>query len=829
MSYAAPIIAGQEVRGEADFETFSEAGFYWDAAASKWKTLHGVKLPKSKGLGIVGATAYAQHPTTEVLTLSYKLPLVWWNPRLQTWGTGGLTKRWRPGLPNPQELFDFLAGGGLLEAHNVFFERSIWRYVCERLYGWPSLEPYVYQLRCSMAKARVSSLPGGLADLSLVLELPTPKDARGKALLDKFSGPRNPTANDRRTRVLPRYEHPGPPPAPPAGKPTREEAKAHRDAVRAWETAVTDYDDTQALLAYCDTDVDAEQGASERCYPLTEAERFFWWVDQEINWRGVGVDRAGVRDCLAVLAQVFTQYGEEFRQITGGLEPTQLQAVKGWLAAFGVHMESMDEEAIEEALARKPAPGQAPMAPHVRRVLEIRQLTGSASVKKLFAMDNQAGVDDRLRNLIVHHGARTGRPTGEGPQPLNLPKAGPDLAWCSSPACHRPFRQDAKVCPWCFTPTPEPVSDPKTGKLKHVWHSEWGERPKPLPDHVGLPAEYALEVMAHRSLEIVELFFGNALLAISGCVRGLFVAAPGHDLMASDYSAIEAVVLAMLAGEQWRIEAFNNNVPIYLASAAKITGKTVEWYLDYYAGNGAHHPDRQKIGKVAELGLGFGGWVGAWLAFDDSGTFTEAEIKKLILAWRQENPAIVEFWGGQYRGRPWDPDFRAELFGVEGHAIMALQYPGMVFDFRGLKFFMRDGHLIIRLLSGRELTYRDARLTPSTRNGAQPGEHAIIYWTWNSNPKYGKPGWVCMNTFGGRLTENIVQAAAHDILRYAILNLRMAGYPTVLHVYDEVVAEVPTGAGSLEDFERIMAIMPAWAADWPIRAAGGWRGRRYRK
>jgi DNA polymerase len=101
--------------------------------------------------------------------------------------------------------------------------------------------------------------------------------------------------------------------------------------------------------------------------------------------------------------------------------------------------------------------------------------------------------------------------------------------------------------------------------------------------------------------------------------------------------------------------------------------------------------------------------------------------------------------------------------------------------------------------------------------------------TWNSNPKYGPPGWVAMNTYGGRLAENIIQATAHDIQRYGIEALEAAGYPIVLHVYDENVAEVPHGFGSIEEFEAIMSTMPPWAADWPVRASGGWRGRRYRK
>ena len=211
--------------------------------------------------------------------------------------------------------------------------------------------------------------------------------------------------------------------------------------------------------------------------------------------------------------------------------------------------------------------------------------------------------------------------------------------------------------------------------------------------------------------------------------------------------------------------------------------------------------------------------------------YTDEQVKALILAWRAASPAIVEFWGGQHRGRPWDRDRRPELYGVEGHAVLALLNPGQVFTYRGLQFFTRDHPagtraLIIRLLSGRELTYHDAALSPAPRD---PSEYAITYWTWNSNPKYGRMGWVCMSTWGSRLVENCVQAVAHDIMRHGVLGLRAAGYPTILHVYDEILCEVPEGTGSVEELERIMGTMPAWAHDWPIVANGGWTGRRYRK
>ncbi len=776
-----PVAAPQ---GEMDFETYSEAGYVWNEAAGKWGCLPGAPQDR-KGLQVCNANVYSEHPTTEVLTFRFKLP------------GDDTTEHWRPGLPNPQRLFDFFASGGVMEAHNVMFEMLIWENVCVPKYGWPSILPWRYQLRCSMAKARVNALPGPLASLAEVLGT-TAKDKEGKRLLDKFSVPRNPTKKDPRTRIRPEDDWP--------------------DYVR--------------LDAYCHTDVLAEADASGKMPDMTAAELFFWFIDQEINWRGVAIDRAGVRNCKVILEKLLDKYTIEYRELTGGLNPSQLEATKGWLRAQGVYMDSLGAEAVEEALKR--------MAPHPpggvwppRRVLEIRELTGSASVKKLYAMDNQANSLDRLCNLIVHHGARTGRPTGEGPQPLNLPKAGPDLRWCA--ACDSPYavKHDA-TCPWCATTH---AQAPKV--------TEWSAR----------AMEAALSVMATHNLALVEWFFGDVALTISGCIRGLFVAGPGMDLIASDYSAIEAVVTAMLSGCQWRIDAFRRNDPIYLLSASKITGTPVETYLAYKEAHGAHHPHRQKIGKVAELAGGFGGWIGAWRNFGFEGTDDEAKAQ--IIGWRNASPEIPEMWGGQFRrGDSWG-DWTQEYYGFEGAAVQAVMHPGLTFESHGIKFCVEGyeapeygpaywddfaqewlqpvtkreklGALIITLLSGRRLTYHQPRLIPDNRDWVPSWTVSIVYMTWNTNPQYGAMGWVPMKTYGGKLTENIVQAVAHDILRHAIINLRAAGYPTVLHVYDEIVVEVPKGCGSIEEVERIMAQMPWWCADWPVTASGGWRGYRYRK
>ena len=742
-----------EQHATIDFETYSEAGHVWDDDAGTWRAPPGAT---KKGISAVGALAYAEHPTTEVLTLSYRLP-----------GDAEPT-RWRPGVPNPQRLFDHIAAGGLVEAHNVMFERAVWHYVCRRLYGWPELQPA--QLRCSMAKARVNNLPGALGNLADVLPVTVKKNPDGRRLLNKFSVPQKPTKKRPATRIRPD----------------------------------DDPEDAERLYAYCDDDVRAEDEASALMMPLTANELRFWQLDQVINWRGVGCDRASVRNMIAVLEKAVGKYGAECRQVTGGIKPSEVQQLRGWLSGRGVPTDSLDAAAIEDALSRV-IPDDA------RRVLEIRQLIGSASVKKLYAFERSANNDNRVRNIITHHGARTGRPTGDLVQPLNMPKSGPDLIYCG---CGKPHAR-TDVCPWCMLPVPPAPR----------WY-KWPDVPKGSTDN---PVDAVQAIMASRDLETVEYFFGDALLCISGSMRGMIWADDGNDLIASDYSAIEAVVTAMLAGCQWRIDAFRENKDIYLVSCAAMgLGLTYEDYKRYAEEHGSHHPHRQKKGKVAELALGFGGWIGAWRQFDPDGS-TDDEVKQTILAWRAASPEIVEMWGGQTRGRPWDPDYRLERFGFEGAFINAVQYPGQAFTSHGISFYMRNDALIIRLLSGRELTYHSPRLHPSTREYAGAGVLEITYQTWNSNPKYGPIGWVAMKTYSGRLAENIVQATAHDIQRYGIEALEAAGYPIVLHVYDEDVSEVPWGFGSLEEYEAIMSTMPSWAAGWPVRASGGWRGRRYRK
>lgn len=762
---------------DIDFETYSEAGcvFVPDGeGGGKWAGPPGAGA-KGKGLPIVGAAVYATHPSTEALSLSYNLK------------EGRGSRRWMPDLPRPYDLFDYVQRGGLLEAWNSAFEWWIWNYVCVRRYGWPALP--LEQMRCAMAKARAHGYPGKLEVAGRVMGLTTPKDESGTALLRKLSGPRNTTKTDKRLRWTP-------------------------------ESAPEDF---AALYRYNDRDILAEAEASAKCPDLTGEELDFWLADQRINRRGVAVDVESLHACAHLVRICLERYDSELHQLTGGAveRASQLERLKGWLAGHGVYAASMDEEAVGELLKD---PG---LSAGARRALEIRQAVGSASVKKVFAMINQLSPWGRLHDLFNYHAARTGRPTGDGPQPTNLPKAGPKVRKCF--ACGHHSGAHLGACAWCGAEF-----------LPGHPGEEWG------PDAM----EDVLAVIKTGDLARVEHVFGDAMLCVSGCLRGLFIGGPGKELIASDFSSIEGVVTACIAGEDWRVEMFATHGKAYELSVSKITGtpfaeimahagfddvESPGWWTRR-ARKGSHHPLRQTLGKVAELASGFGGWINAWKRFGADAFMGDEEIKKAILGWRAASPAIVELWGGQERRIGWDRV--PELYGLEGAAVAAVLAPGewrhvMRLDgtHSGVSYLCHEDALYCWLPSQRALVYHRPRLDPNTRGFG--GKWSLSFEGYNTNPQQGQIGWVRMDTYGGKLCENVVQATARDIQRHAIVNLERAGYPVVLHVYDEDVVEVPEGHGSIEEVELIMGTMPPWAAykgkPWPIRAAGGWRGKRYRK
>lgn len=706
-----------------DFETYSTAGYVWDPQAARWRS---VSPSPPHGLGAVGAAAYAEHPSTEVLCLAYSL--------------GGPPIVWAPGLPPPIDLFDHIARGGEVHAWNSIFEYLIWLHVCERRLGWPPLP--LEQLRDTMARSYSHSLPGALANACGVLQTETRKDTDGQRLLRKFSMCRNPTKHDARLRIRPE----------------------------------DDPDDAVRLYQYCIDDVRTEQEIGRLIPELSDFELAVWKLDQVINARGVHIDRDGLDKLKGFVTEATGLYNAELTELTGGTVTSGSEVAKmtGWLAGRGVHTSDLQAPTVERLLAEPLLP------PDCRRVLELRQRLSMSSVKKIAAIERRLSGDGRLRGLFAYQGGdRTGRWAGRGPQPQNLPSSGPD--------------------PW------------------------------------GL--EQVEAVLTARSFAELAGAYDNPLAAISGSLRGLFTASPGYDLVCADFSAIEAVVIAELAGESWRQEVFRTHGKIYEMSASKISGIPFEEFERHRAETGDHHPLRKRIGKVAELASGYGGWIGAWKRFGADTFFgSDNDIRDSILKWRAESPAIVKFWGGQVReDPPGSYQFRRELYGLEGAAVRAILEPGTPHWYRGITYLIPldntgfdDTALYCSLPSGRFLIYHKPRLTETTDRYSGMSIYKITFEGWNNDYKLGPRGWMRLETYGGKLAENVTQAVARDLLAHAMLNVEAAGYPIVLHVHDEIVSEVSAGVGSVAEFEAIMSRTPPWAADWPVRASG-WRGKRYRK
>ena len=362
----------------------------------------------------------------------------------------------------------------------------------------------------------------------------------------------------------------------------------------------------------------------------------------------------------------------------------------------------------------------------VSEMLKLRLLMAKTSVKKYEAVIRSVCSDNRVHGMMRFCGAnRTGRWSGNILQPQNLPQ-------------------------------------------NH------------LPD-----LTLARDIVKDGDFEMLDMMFGNVPNVLSELIRTVLIPKPNHRFIVADFSAIEARVLAWIAGEQWRIDTFKNGGAIYCASASKMFKVPVEKH-------GVNGELRQK-GKISELACGYGGSVGALknMGAVEMGV-QENELQGLINDWRNANPHIVRFW-----------------YEVGNAAMKAIKEKTTV-PLGKLVFAYERGILFIRLPSGRRLSYIKPRIGTNRFGG-----DSITYMGINSAKK-----WDRLETFGGKLTENIVQGTARDLLANALINAANAGYDTVFHVHDEIICEVPNGYGSVDELCKLMCIKPEWADGLPLNADG---------
>lgn len=326
-----------------------------------------------------------------------------------------------------------------------------------------------------------------------------------------------------------------------------------------------------------------------------------------------------------------------------------------------------------------------------------------------------------------------------------------------------------------------------------------------------LPRNYIGDIDSARSLveagdlELLEMCYENPMDIISQLIRTALVPAEGHRFIVADFSAIEARVIAWVSGEIWRQEAFAQGKDIYCASASQMFHCNVVKH-----GENGHL--RQK-GKIAELALGYGGGVGALQSMDTSHSIDESEMSDIVTRWREASPTIPALWRTlESAALACIKRYQATGRGCRTTRPLAA-VPGISFE------MTNDGNLLLHLPSGRSLSYREAHIGEN-----RFGKPAIVYLGANQVTR----DWDDVETYGGKLTENLVQAIARDCLAHAMTELEYFGYPIVAHIHDEVVLDVPEGKGSLDEAIRIMTKSTDWNKGL-IMNADGFAGAYYKK
>lgn len=484
-------------------------------------------------------------------------------------------------------------------------------------------------------------------------------------------------------------------------------------------------DDWKLFKSYCIQDVETERDIRRRLekFPLMPQEWDYYHMDQRINDRGVMIDKELVQQAIICDMAMSEEMTKRAYALTGLENPNSVSQLKGWLEERGIEIDSLGKKNVASLITDLDKHSADGEA---LDMMKLRLQMAKSSVKKYQAAERYICQDGRAHGLFQFSGAnRTQRWAGRGIQLQNLPQ-----------------------------------------------------------NHISTLNE-ARDLVKLGCFDMIEVLYGNTPDILSQLIRTMLIPKPGCEFIVADFSAIEARVLAWLAGEQWRLDAFQRGEDIYCASASQMFGVPV-------VKHGINGELRQK-GKVAELACGYGGGSGALISMGalDMG-LKEDELPEIISSWRDANPEIVKFWYAVEK---------AAIETVKDHNDRSVGRIGFRFS---------ANTLWIVLPSGRRLAYIKPRLQPN-----RFGRMAVTYEGIGSNNK-----WIRMETYSGKLTENITQATARDLLAEAMWRMERAGLDIVGHVHDEVILEVPKGSITVDEVCSIMNRNPAWADGLPLSSAG---------
>ena len=516
-------------------------------------------------------------------------------------------------------------------------------------------------------------------------------------------------------------------------KPTRSNGN------RTWNQPWHDPEKWKLFKEYCRQDVVTEHAILARLkqFPMPEKEQKQWQMDILMNAYGVRVDTELIEGALYIDGISTQELTDEAIRLTGLLNPNSATQLVPWLNEHSRKQETdpdvfqdIQKTTVAEALEK---PGDLPE--EVLQMLRIRQQLGKTSIKKYVAMDTAKGEGDRVRGLTQYYGAnRTGRWAGRLVQMQNLPR----------------------------------------NYIKTL--------------------DYARKVVKAKNYEGLRLLYGNVPDTLSQLIRTAFIPSKGNKFVVADFSAIEARVIAWLAGEQWVNEVFATHGKIYEATASQMFGVPV----DRIAKGNPEYALRQK-GKVATLALGYQGGTSALIAMGALQMgLTEEELPDIVHRWRQANPRIRDLW-----------------YAVENAALSVMQTAqpqaiyGLIFALEG-DLVYGQSFLTVKLPSGRKLYYPKPFLKEN-----QFGKLALHYYTVGQQSRK----WEVASTYGGKMTENIVQAVARDCLAVTLERIAAKHLQVVFHVHDEVIIDAPMET-TVDEICDLMAEPIPWAPGLILKGAG---------
>jgi DNA polymerase bacteriophage-type len=674
-----------------------------------------------------GAFKYSLDPSTIPTCLAWKSP-VSKGTKLLTFEQ--INRQWDD-LPKKfrQEWSGYLDEEYEFSAHNAFFERSIYTNILVKRYGWPMIPHQDY--RCTAAKAAACALPRNLAGAGEAMKLSVQKDRRGYVAMMATCKPTKEwkawekkklkeCSDDADCEIC--IEEP----------PKFLEPEA---APEVWDT----------LYRYCVKDVEAEEALDKALPDLPPEELEIWHQNQRLNWRGLTIDVPLVRKILVIMEAESKARLKELDTLTMGLvsKPGAIKSILSFLELEGVKLPNLRAKTVEDKLE------DFDLSPDMHRLLEIRKALSKTSTKKYQGFLDRVNDDGRVRDILMYHGASTGRDTGTGIQPHNFPR----------------------------------------GVIKVS-----KDRPYAAIDNVLECDEDTLRLLYGPSLSML----------FSSLLRNMIIPSPGWELFVADFSKIEVAVLWWLADNLPGLKILRSGKDPYIYMAAANTGRPYRDFND-------ESPERQ-LGKAQVLGCGFGMGIGgekfqstAWEMYRLKLTLTQSS--NAVRQYREANPAVPELW------KAYEAAAVAAIERGEGRPPVKTHQ---------CEFDVKRGFLRIRLPSGRFLRYREPRLV--WRETDYGPRRTIEFWAVNSKTKK----WSIERTWGGTLTENIVQATARDLMMSAMVRLAKAGYRPLLNVHDEGICERRQGEGDLAEFIKILCEVPLWGRGLPIDAKG-WVGPRYRK